>query len=262
MNSPQIVCSTAPPATVDVDLLVVPWFEDEGVGDFADLDRATGGEVSRALAAGEFLARSFDLFITPVVDSRWKARRVALCGVGKTPAYDTTIARRCATVAALAASQRHVPRVGYLLRPGRPDPSGDVDVSAFAQAVAEGLTLAEFNGATYKTAEPAPAAPPACTIAVPDVSDRSPESLDRIQSAAARGQLLAGCSNLARELANEPGNRLTPREFATRTAAIASEAGVTAEVLDERQIEALGMGLLLGVARGSSEPPRLMVFRY
>src|SRR5207253_4233057 len=66
----------------------------------------------------------------------------------------------------------------------------------------------------------------------------------------------------ARELANEPGNTLTPREFATRAAAIASEAGVSVEILDETRIADLGMGLLLGVARGSSEPPRLIVFRW
>src|SRR5439155_7146152 len=44
--------------------------------------------------------------------------------------------------------------------------------------------------------------------------------------------------------------------------AIASDAGVHVDVLDETQIEKLGMGLLLGVARGSAEPPRLMVFRH
>jgi leucyl aminopeptidase len=37
---------------------------------------------------------------------------------------------------------------------------------------------------------------------------------------------------------------------------------VAVEILDEKQIAELGMGLLLGVARGSSEPPRLMVFRH
>ena len=75
-----------------------------------------------------------------------------------------------------------------------------------------------------------------------------------------RGSRAAGsgeCSNAARELANEPGNTLTPREFSTRAAALASDAGVGVDVLDEHQIEALGMGLLMGVARGSSEPPRL-----
>ena len=74
--------------------------------------------------------------------------------------------------------------------------------------------------------------------------------------------MLGECSNLARELSNEPGNTLTPREFADRGAAIASQGGAAVEILDERQIEALNMGLLLGVARGSSEPPRVMVFRY
>jgi leucyl aminopeptidase len=55
---------------------------------------------------------------------------------------------------------------------------------------------------------------------------------------------------------------LTPREFATRAAAIAQSGGISVEILDEKQIASLGMGLLLGVARGSNEPPRLMVFRY
>ena len=55
---------------------------------------------------------------------------------------------------------------------------------------------------------------------------------------------------------------LPPREFARRATALASEVGVKTEILDETQIEKLGMGLLLGVGRGSAEPPRVMVFRY
>jgi leucyl aminopeptidase len=43
---------------------------------------------------------------------------------------------------------------------------------------------------------------------------------------------------------------------------LASEVGIKTEILDEVQIEKLGMGLLLGVARGSAEPPRVMVFRH
>ena len=68
--------------------------------------------------------------------------------------------------------------------------------------------------------------------------------------------------NAARVLINEPGNFLTPRVLADKAAALGSVAGVTAEILDEKQIEKLGMGLLLGVARGSVEPPRLLVLKY
>jgi leucyl aminopeptidase len=67
---------------------------------------------------------------------------------------------------------------------------------------------------------------------------------------------------MARELANEPGNNLTPRVFAERASQIAKSAGVKVEVFDETKIADLRMGLLLGVARGSQEPPRLIVMRH
>ena len=127
-----------------------------------------------------------------------------------------------------------------------------------AQAIAEGLTLAEFDGGRYKTGEYEAPPAPAWTVVVAG----GEEVASRVRAAVERGQLLGDCSNLSRELANEPGNTLTPREFARRASAIASEAGVTVDVLDEERIAQLGMGLLLGVARGSTEPPRLMVFRY
>ena len=78
----------------------------------------------------------------------------------------------------------------------------------------------------------------------------------------ARGQVLGDSCNRARGLTNEPGNVLTPAVFATRVAAVAAEGAIRCEILDGPQIEALGMGLLLGVARGSVEPPRVAVLRY
>ncbi len=74
--------------------------------------------------------------------------------------------------------------------------------------------------------------------------------------------LLGECTNEARALSNEPGSTLTPRVFAERAAEIARGAGVDVEVLDEHRIAAMNMGLLLGVAQGSQEPPRLVVLRH
>src|SRR5262249_19690515 len=152
----------------------------------------------------------------------------------------------------LAARGKRVARAAFAVR-------GNGDMSVLSQAIAEGLTLAEFYSGSYKTGEPPPAAPPAWTIVLADADERA---VNAASEAAARGRVLGECSSLARELANEPGNTLTPREFARRMAAIAGEAGVGVEILDEKQIEQLGMGLLLGVARGSSEPPRVVVFRW
>jgi leucyl aminopeptidase len=260
--SQPIHCTDAPLSAVDADFLIVPWFEGEGPAAIHGLDQATGGQIGRAIASKEFAAHAFDQFVTPIIDKSWKATRVALVGAGVVGDFGPGLARKLATVGALAARQRRVESAAFAIRPGLADAAGDIDLAGFAQAIAEGLTLGEFNAGSYKTADPAPGPLPRCTIVLPDLPDTSPESPTRIETAIMRGRVLGECTNLARELSNEPGNTLTPREFAARGAAIAGEGGAAVEILDERQIEALNMGLLLGVARGSSEPPRVMVFRY
>ena len=125
--------------------------------------------------------------------------------------------------------------------------------------MAEGLTLVGVQRRQLQDGRRAAGAAPAWTIAASGVPDGRASAFS---DAVARGRLLGECSNLARELCNEPGNTLTPREFARRSGDIVAGNGLTFEVLDEKRIEQLGMGLLLGVARGSNEPPRLMVFRH
>ena len=66
----------------------------------------------------------------------------------------------------------------------------------------------------------------------------------------------------ARDLVNAPANRLTPAAMADALLKEAGECGVEAEALDERQMEALGMGALLAVGKSSGNPPRLIVLRY
>ena len=67
---------------------------------------------------------------------------------------------------------------------------------------------------------------------------------------------------LARELANRPGNHCTPTMLAAEARKMARAQGLKIEVLDGKQIEALGMGSFLAVAQGSDEPPRFIVMHY
>ncbi|KEZ97190.1 cytosol aminopeptidase, partial [Xanthomonas vasicola pv. vasculorum NCPPB 895] len=67
----------------------------------------------------------------------------------------------------------------------------------------------------------------------------------------------------ARELGNLPPNYCTPAYLADTAAAFAGKfPGAEAEILDEAQMEALGMGSLLSVARGSANRPRLIVLKW
>ena len=116
--------------------------------------------------------------------------------------------------------------------------------------------LAAFSSDRYKGGERG--APPLDEVVIS--APGAPAAT--IEAAARRGQILGESCNIARELANEPANVLTPTEFANRATEVAKTTGLRVEVLDEHAIERLGMGLLLGVARGSAEPPRVIVLTH
>ena len=241
-TSTPIACTRDSLASIDTDLVVVPWFEDEAPDAVPGVEKASGGELARALTSKEFQAKPYELFVTPTSERGWKPKRLAVIGGGRRSECGGELIRKLAATAGLWARQKRVSRVAFVLR-------GQGDLMDLAQAAAEGLTLAEFNGGSYKTTDAAPPPPANWTIAAPA---STPDVLSRVTDAVTRGRILGEASNLSRDLANEPGNTLTPREFAKRAAAIASEAGVRVDVLDENRIAELGMGLLLGVARGAA----------
>jgi len=255
VTAAPITCTGAPLAAIDAELIVIPWCEGDQPTAVSGLDAATRGEIARALGSKEFAAAPYEMFLASIIDDSWRAQRVALVGCGRASEFNGDLVRRVAAASGLFARQRRLERVAFALRGAS---SSREAIDRMAQAVAEGLTLSEFNVGSYKTGDRPPTTP-SWAIAFLEGGD---EAAAAASASVERGRLLGECSNLARSLANEPGNTLTPREFARRSESIAAESGVAVEVLDEKQIEQLGMGLLLGVARGSSEPPRLMVFRY
>jgi leucyl aminopeptidase len=81
-------------------------------------------------------------------------------------------------------------------------------------------------------------------------------------AAVAEATAIANGVDMARDLGNLPGNHCTPTYLADTAKKMARELGLKAEVLDARQMQALKMGALLSVARGSDQPPKLIVLRY
>ena len=81
-------------------------------------------------------------------------------------------------------------------------------------------------------------------------------------AAVAEATAIANGVDMAKDLGNLPGNHCTPTYLADTAKKMARELGLKAEVLDARQMQALKMGALLSVARGSDQPPKLIVLRY
>ena len=83
------------------------------------------------------------------------------------------------------------------------------------------------------------------------------------EKALKQGQAIAAGIAFARELGNLPANICTPKYLADQSAKFADHHdGAESEILDETQMEALGMGSLLAVARGSAHRPRLIVLKW
>jgi len=247
-RSPAITLTSQPSADLQSDLLVIPVFSDDDFSDENALDASSGGEVSRARARGELTGKPYEQLATSL--SNWKTPRALLVGAGSRTELTADHLRRIAIVGGLSARQRRLTHVTVVDRAGTP-----VSPERAAQAIAEGVCLANYDGGSYRTTGQPPSWIDAAQVRIAS-SDAS------VREALERGHVLGDVSNEARTLANMPGNDLTPQIFAERAKAIAKDAGLGVEVLDERKIAALKMGMLLGVARGSQEPPRLVVLRH
>jgi leucyl aminopeptidase len=112
--------------------------------------------------------------------------------------------------------------------------------------------MGAFEVDAYKTEDRAEGAIEEVVLALPNEA----------QAGVDRGIAVAAGQQYARELANEPGNILTPTVLATRAREMAAETGLDVEVFDKARLEQMGAGALLGVAKGSAEAPVMIVLRY
>jgi len=235
---------------LDADLVIVPVSDRDEFPDVPGLAQASGGEAVEARSRGAFSGKPFETLVLGTHGAGWRAPRVALVGVGPAASCTPDVLRRMATTGGLAARAHRLARVAILMRAAI-----GVTPETAAQALAEGALLANYDGASLKTADHDP-------VWLEDVQLAGLNGGAPLDAAVERGVVLGEATNQARELANEPGNRLTPRVFAERGAALARAAGLGVEVLDEARIAELEMGLLLSIAQGSQEPPRFLVLRH
>ena len=231
---------------------MVPVFDGDDFADLPGLDAATGGEVLRATRPTRDHGKAVRA-LRHTSNGRMARRRAALVGAGPRAGFGADLARRIATTGCwLLGSAEWITSPSRFVEGNSPAASAE----RLAQSAAEGVVLGQVETGRHKNGVPE-------LVRLSDVRlATNGRSESTLTSAIEQGRVLAERTNFARDLANEPANVLTPNVMAERARAAATSAGLTVEVLDEERIEALGMGLLLGVARGSVEPPRVLVLRH
>ena len=126
---------------------------------------------------------------------------------------------------------------------------------ALAQAAAEGAGMAGYDPAVKKADRKKPK--------VKKVTIAGAGSGKKVSAAVKAGAVGAEANLAAREVQNLPSNLLTPKNFASRARKVCGASPrLTCKVLGKKQMEALKMGSLLGVARGSHKEPQLVHMTY
>jgi leucyl aminopeptidase len=247
----QISLDTKPLSEISTDALVTCIFDkDQKIeGVIAELDRATGGKIRALAESGELTGKMFEMVLLHF-PAGISAQRLLLVGGGKQEKFTVADLRKIAGAALRYLKSRGVKKFAFLAREGERDPNA-------LQAVTEGLLFANFESDKYRTEKKNKNVIEAVSLA-----GWEPAGNAEFEPAIERGRNIAESQNFSRDLVNEPSNYLTPRILAERAEAMASEVGLTVEILDEKKMAELKMGALLSVTQGSVEPPRLIVLTY
>ncbi len=239
------------------DAVVVALFQDvrRPTGAAAAVDAVSGHALRDFLATGDFTGKKHQVAVL-YPKSKTRFRRILLVGLGPEGELTLDGVRQAVGRAVGAARSLEVDALATaVVGAGR----GGLEAREAAQAVAEGLILANYGYERYRTR--ADDKRHALRKALVVESDRA--KLAAVRRGVERGRAGAEAACFTRDLCNSPSLDLTPRAFAQRARQLANaRAGVRVQVFDEARIRALKMGCLLGVAKGSDEPPRFLVFDY
>ena len=235
---------------VDADALAVPVFKDEKADNefLRELDKAVGGLISTVIKAEEFAAKEGETAYFAGVGRGLKAERLLLIGCGERKDYKARQVSQMAGTAARFLRSKNARTIAIA-------PRANEGAERAAQYVIAGAMMGLFEPDKYR-------------------KDKEQREIKRfevvidgadkgaLQRGVERGRIIGESVNFTRDLANEPGGFMTPTILAQKAKEVAKEFGLSFDALDQKQMEKLGMGSLLGVSRGSDEPPKMVVLKY
>ena len=237
------------------DALIVNLFE--GVtqpgGGTGAVDQALDGAISRVIQDGDCRGKDAELTLIHTL-GKIPSPRVLVAGLGKQDKFTLDKVRSVAAGAARQLRRRRCETIATITHGAG---IAGLDPEACAQAIAEGTILGLYRFGRHKK-------PKDDDVEVRELVlvEFDETRLEALRRGVERGVTLAEAANFARDLANEPSNVLTPTELAERARALAEETGLQCEVYDQSWMEEQRMGALLGVAKGSDQPPKFIVLRY
>lgn len=238
------------------DAIIVNLFE--GVknpgGATGKVDLALDGAITSLIEDGEITGRKGQNTVIHTL-GKLPAKRVIVAGMGKSDSFSVNDARGVAADAARQLRNLKIQKAATIMHGAG---IGNIEAEAAAEALAEGTILGLYTFNLHKT----DAESKADKLEELIIVEQDAEKETAINRGLTSGRILADSTSLARDMANQPANKMTPTILAEQARQVAQSYGLEFNLLEQADCAALGMGAFLGVSQGSNEPPKFIVMRY
>jgi leucyl aminopeptidase len=253
----KIKLSSSAPSQLETECLVVAVVDAAEKSENGDNDKpaprvlsedpAVSAAAAELVASGEVTGKTmeFTLLHKPV---GLKAKRLLLIGGGKAKSFAASDVRKIAGAAVRSIKGKDLKSFAIVV----PATLG-VSATEAGKVIAEGAYVGSFDPDYYKSDRKVQTIDE-LTIVAPANSDAN-----AVKSAIDTGSVIGEAQNFARDLVNEPGNKMTPTILADRARKMCEDTGLACEIHGPEKIKELQMGAFWSVSQGSVEEPRLIL---
>jgi len=242
--------------------IILSHFEEQKklTGRVKAIDDRLSGMISHLLKTKDFVGR---LNQTAIIYPQGKlpTPRIILVGLGKREEFDVPgqadvcldKLRQAFGAACRRAKELRVKSFSTMVFPA--DLKG-IDPGKYSQAMVEGILLSNYQMDQYKTIKEDQ------SLEGFTIVEEDAERIEAIKKGVEVGEIFSQATNFARDLANHPGNILTPTRLSLEAKKLAQENNLRCKILSLPEIKRLKMNSFLAVASGSKQPPKLIILEY
>ena len=225
------------------------------------LSKQTKRKIRSIIALGDMSGKKEESVLlyhdTPDQEQNGFQGRLLLVGVGSVAKNNTTDIKENLRIAggiiAQTAKKIKVSELAIVL------PDYLTQVPCFgAEQLLEGVLLGDYQFLKYKKQK----SKKERFDGIGKIALLAAKNLPSIRKAVNRARSVSDAVITARNMANEPGNKWTPVQFADYAQNLAKNSSLKCRIIDQEAMKKAGMGGILGVSQGSAVPPKLVILEH
>ncbi|MFQ5964371.1 MAG: leucyl aminopeptidase [Candidatus Scalinduaceae bacterium] len=238
------------------DVIVISLFEDakEIPAELDALNKASGNVISNLLESNDFTGKLNEVLMIPT-NKKIKPKRLMLVGLGKSKELSSDKIRQAAGTTARTIQGKKLKNFEMLLYNTN---YKDIPIEDTTRSIVEGVLLSLYNFTMYKTLKKEEKA---------DINNftlllQKKDKLGKVKTVVKDTQVVADAVSFARDIVNMASSDATPTFLANKAKEIAKKAGIKCKIMSKPDMRKLGMGGILNVSRGSTQPPKFIILEY